>query len=118
MVNRSTWDHYRKLSLVCIILSFSYHFLTESNFFWYVVGIEWGSDRSHPIVEAKGESFKRLAGDPKEGVKKGQMAHSLRSLGSAALNYGMVAQGGMDFYWYDPFQYLMQFTVFTPFFGV
>lgn len=46
------------------------------------------------------------------------MAHSLRSLGSAALNYGMVAQGGMDFYWYDPFQYLMQFTVFTPFFGV
>ena len=31
------------------------------------------------------------------------MAHSLRSLGSAALNYAMVAQGGLDLYWYfDP----------------
>lgn len=28
------------------------------------------------------------------------MAHSLRSMGSAALNYGMVAQGGLDLYWY------------------
>ena len=27
------------------------------------------------------------------------MAHSLRSLGSAALNFAMVAQGGMDIYW-------------------
>ena len=63
------------------------------------LGIEWGSDRSHPIVEAKGESFKRLAGDPQEGVARGQMAHSLRSLGSAALNYGQVAQGGLDIYW-------------------
>ncbi|KAJ3482569.1 hypothetical protein NLI96_g6900 [Meripilus lineatus] len=64
-----------------------------------LIGIEWGSDRSHPIVEAKGESFKRLAGDPQEGVARGQMAHSLRSLGSAALNYGQVAQGGLDIYW-------------------
>ena len=28
------------------------------------------------------------------------MAHSLRSIGSAALNFSMVAQGGMDVYWY------------------
>ena len=28
------------------------------------------------------------------------MAHSLRSLGSAALNYGMVASGSLDLYWY------------------
>jgi len=27
------------------------------------------------------------------------MAHSLRSVGSAALNYGMVAQGSLDLYW-------------------
>lgn len=62
-------------------------------------GIEWGSDRSAKIVNSKGDSFKRLAGNPKEGVQGGRMAHSLRSLGSAALNYCMVAQGGMDLYW-------------------
>jgi len=28
------------------------------------------------------------------------MAHSLRSLGSSALNFAMVAQGGLDVYWY------------------
>ncbi|OBZ68383.1 Protein qutG [Grifola frondosa] len=50
-------------------------------------------------MRAKGDSFKRLAGNPAEGVVGGRMAHSLRSLGSAACNYGMVAQGGMDFYW-------------------
>ena len=65
----------------------------------YVSGIEWGSDRSNDIVQAKGDSFKRLAGNPKEGVVGGRMAHSLRSLGSAALNYSLVAQGGMDIYW-------------------
>jgi len=27
------------------------------------------------------------------------MAHSLRSMGSAALNFAMVAQGGLDLYW-------------------
>lgn len=64
-----------------------------------LLGIEWGSDRSAPLIEAKGDSFKKLAGNPKEGVQGGQMAHSLRSLGSAALNYAMVAQGGLDLYW-------------------
>lgn len=63
-------------------------------------GIEWGSDRSLELVNKKGESFKRLAGDPKTGVDRGKMAHSLRSLGSAALNYCMVAQGALDIYWY------------------
>ena len=28
------------------------------------------------------------------------MVHSVRSIGSAALNYGMVAGGGLDLYWY------------------
>lgn len=64
-----------------------------------LIGVEWGSDRSQNIVRAKGDSYKRLAGNPKEGVEGGRMAHSLRSLGSAALNFAMVAQGGMDIYW-------------------
>ncbi|KAI0352243.1 hypothetical protein OH77DRAFT_1561667 [Trametes cingulata] len=64
-----------------------------------LLGIEWGSDRSADMVRHKGESFKRLAGNPAEGVEGGRMAHSLRSLGSAALNFGMVAQGGLDLYW-------------------
>ncbi|KAI0756095.1 myo inositol monophosphatase [Daedaleopsis nitida] len=64
-----------------------------------LLGVEWGADRSAELVHKKGESFKRLAGDPKTGVERGKMAHSLRSLGSAALNYGLVAQGGLDLYW-------------------
>ncbi|KAI0931233.1 hypothetical protein AcW1_001311 [Taiwanofungus camphoratus] len=64
-----------------------------------LIGVEWGSDRSSNAVRAKGDSYKRLAGNPKEGVEGGRMAHSLRSLGSAALNYAMVAQGGLDIYW-------------------
>lgn len=66
----------------------------------HFTGIEWGSDRSAPLIHAKGESFKRLAGNPNEGVERGKMAHSLRSLGSAALNFAMVAQGGLDLYWF------------------
>jgi myo-inositol-1(or 4)-monophosphatase len=48
----------------------------------------------------------RLAGDPNGGgkdaerVDRGRMAHSLRSMGSAALNFAMVAQGGLDLYWW------------------
>lgn len=70
----------------------------------FFLGVEWGSDRSSNAVRAKGDSYKRLAGNPKEGVEGGRMAHSLRSLGSAALNYAMVAQGGLDIYWcgYNP----------------
>ncbi|KAI0325422.1 hypothetical protein GY45DRAFT_248521 [Cubamyces sp. BRFM 1775] len=64
-----------------------------------LLGIEWGSDRSADMVNHKGDSFKRLAGNPAEGVVGGRMAHSLRSLGSAALNFAMVAQGGLDLYW-------------------
>lgn len=70
-----------------------------------LVAIEWGSDRSKTTVEGKGGSFIRLAGDPNGGgkygerVERGKMAHSLRSMGSAALNFAMVAQGGLDLYW-------------------
>lgn len=61
--------------------------------------VEWGSDRTLGTINAKSGSFSRLAGNPAQGVVGGKMAHSLRSMGSAALNYGMVAQGGLDLYW-------------------
>jgi myo-inositol-1(or 4)-monophosphatase len=39
----------------------------------------------------------RLAGDP-ASVPGGRMAHSLRSVGSAALNFCLVAAGALDAY--------------------
>lgn len=63
-----------------------------------LLGVEWGSDRRESVMKKKAESFVRLAGDGKE-IPGGRMAHSLRSLGSAAMNYATVAQGGMDTYW-------------------
>ena len=66
-----------------------------------LIAVEWGSDRSQTTAGSKAGSFLRLAGDPNHTspVKGGRMAHSLRSMGSAALNFSMVAQGGMDMYW-------------------
>ncbi|KAI5476390.1 hypothetical protein MNV49_007768 [Pseudohyphozyma bogoriensis] len=63
-----------------------------------LIGVEWGSDRSKNVVEKKGRTFMRLAGDPKE-IDGGVMAHSLRSIGSAALNYAYTAAGQLDLYW-------------------
>ncbi|MBW0490622.1 hypothetical protein O181_030337 [Austropuccinia psidii MF-1] len=63
-----------------------------------LVGVEWGSDRSRLTMEKKTRSFMKLAGDPNE-ITGGVMCHSLRSLGSAALNYTFVASGSMDLYW-------------------
>ena len=67
-----------------------------------LIAVEWGSARSQTVAGSKAESFLRLAGDPDHvnPVVGGRMAHSLRSIGSAALNFSMVAQGGMDMYWY------------------
>ncbi|GAA5880973.1 hypothetical protein JCM3774_001492 [Rhodotorula dairenensis] len=62
-----------------------------------VIGVEWGSDRSKAIIEKKGKMYMRLAGDGKE-IEGGVMAHSLRSIGSAALNYSYVAAGQLDLY--------------------
>lgn len=61
--------------------------------------IEWGSDRALDTISGKATSFLRLAGNPEQGVEKGRMAHSLRSVGSAALNFALVAQGALDMYW-------------------
>lgn len=61
-----------------------------------LVAVEWGSDRAQEPMRAKAQSFTRLAGAPPHGV----MAHSLRSVGSAALNFALVAQGALDAYWF------------------
>lgn len=45
-----------------------------------LIGVEWGSDRSKHIIEKKGRTFQKLAGDGKE-IEGGVMAHSLRSIG-------------------------------------
>ncbi|KAH8925607.1 inositol monophosphatase [Atractiella rhizophila] len=79
-----------------------------------LVAVEWGSDRtkdvspsSHSsvllhsfvrVMDKKSLSFVRLAGDP-DDIPKGVMAHSLRSVGSAAINYSYVAEGTLDCYW-------------------
>ncbi|KLO20130.1 inositol monophosphatase [Schizopora paradoxa] len=63
-----------------------------------LIAVEWGSDRSAKAIQARADSFSRLAGDGKE-VQGGKMAHSLRSIGSAAMNFAMVASGQLDIYW-------------------
>ncbi|KAF7307144.1 Inositol-1-monophosphatase [Mycena indigotica] len=63
-----------------------------------LIAVEWGSDRAEKPISAKSSSFGRLAGDPSQ-VPGGKMAHSLRSVGSAALNFALVAQGALDLYW-------------------
>ncbi|KAJ7786664.1 hypothetical protein B0H16DRAFT_1356026 [Mycena metata] len=64
-----------------------------------LIAVEWGSDRGEKTITSKSASFGRLAGNPAQDVKGGKMAHSLRSVGSAALNFALVAQGGLDLYW-------------------
>ncbi|KAG2048849.1 myo inositol monophosphatase [Suillus hirtellus] len=64
-----------------------------------LLAVEWGSDRGKKTLVPKSDSFLRLAGDPADGIAGGRMAHSIRSLGSAALNISMVAQGGLDLFW-------------------
>lgn len=76
--------------------------LTRSGEF---LGCEWGSDRSLDAINAKAGSFSRLAGNPVQGVAGAKMVHSLRSIGSAALNFGMVAGGGLDLFWYIFFSF-------------
>ena len=60
-----------------------------------LIGVGWGSDRGQEPLRREADSFSRLAAAPPHGV----MAHSLRSIGSAALNIALVAQGALDVYW-------------------
>jgi myo-inositol-1(or 4)-monophosphatase len=61
-----------------------------------LVAVEWGSTRDGPNFDLKVDVFRRLAGSTETG---GSMVHSLRSLGSAALNIAAVAAGQIDVYW-------------------
>ncbi|KAG9240731.1 myo-inositol-1-monophosphatase [Calycina marina] len=61
-----------------------------------LVGAEWGSDRSGSNFALKSQVFTRLAAAKADG---GAMVHSIRCLGSAALNLCMVASGQQDVFW-------------------
>ncbi|KAK1771653.1 inositol monophosphatase 2 [Phialemonium atrogriseum] len=61
-----------------------------------LVAVEWGSSRDGPNFEVKARTFERLAASREAG---GSMVHSLRSLGSAALNLCACAAGQVDAYW-------------------
>lgn len=63
-----------------------------------LIAVEWGSDRNEEPMKSRAESFQRLAGDGRV-IPGGKMAHSLRSMGSAALNFAAVASGTLDLYW-------------------
>ncbi|KAL9620007.1 MAG: hypothetical protein Q9160_005384 [Pyrenula sp. 1 TL-2023] len=63
-----------------------------------LVAIEWGSERSNANFLTKHRTFVSLT-SPKSPPGNGAMVHSLRSLGSAALNLCAVAEGNIDVYW-------------------
>jgi len=61
-----------------------------------LVAVEWGSQRDGPNFEIKARAFRKLTASRENG---GSMVHSLRSLGSAALNLCACAAGQVDLYW-------------------
>lgn len=61
-----------------------------------LVAAEWGSDRSGINFQTKVKVFSKLAGAKEDG---GSMVHSLRCLGSAALNLAAVSTGQVDIFW-------------------
>lgn len=61
-----------------------------------LIAVEWGSERSGHNWDVKVNTFSKLAGAAETG---GAMCHSLRSMGSAALNMCAVAAGQVDMYW-------------------
>lgn len=58
-----------------------------------LVAVEWGSDRKGNNWDIKLKTFRQL-GEQGKG-----MVHSMRCLGSAALNFCAVAAGTIDIYW-------------------
>jgi myo-inositol-1(or 4)-monophosphatase len=60
-----------------------------------LLAVEWGSDRGSENFDVKAETFRRLAASKEKG---GAMVHSLRSLGSAALNICATAASQVDMY--------------------
>jgi len=63
-----------------------------------LIDIEWGSDRATPVIDSKCDAYLRLVADP-AAVERGRMVHSLRTTGSGALNFCLVAQGAIDICW-------------------
>ncbi|KAK7998088.1 rheb small monomeric GTPase RhbA [Apiospora arundinis] len=61
-----------------------------------LVAVEWGNSRDGVNYAVKTEVFRKLCATTETG---GAMVHSLRSLGSAALNLCAVAAGQLDAYW-------------------
>jgi len=61
--------------------------------------VQWGTARNISTLTGKASSFLRLAGNPAQSVTNGKMAHILRSVGSTALTFATVAQGGIDIAW-------------------
>ena len=61
-----------------------------------LIGAEWGSDRTGVNFELKAKVFAKLAASKENG---GAMVHSLRCIGSAALNLAFVAAGQQDVFW-------------------
>ncbi|KAI2624240.1 inositol monophosphatase [Hypoxylon sp. NC1633] len=61
-----------------------------------LVAVEWGSSRDGVNYAVKTDVFRKLCASRETG---GAMVHSLRSLGSAALNLCAVAAGQLDLYW-------------------
>ncbi|PVI01553.1 putative inositol monophosphatase QutG [Periconia macrospinosa] len=61
-----------------------------------LVACEWGAGRTGNNFDVKHRTFTSLARAIEDG---GAMVHSIRSTGSAALNFAMVACGVLDLYW-------------------
>lgn len=61
-----------------------------------LVAVEWGAGRDGNNFDVKARVFRTLAASKETG---GSMVHSLRSMGSAALNLCAVAAGELDLYW-------------------
>jgi myo-inositol-1(or 4)-monophosphatase len=61
-----------------------------------LVAVEWPAARDGPNFEVKADTFRRLTASKETG---GCMVHSLRSMGSAALNLCHLAAGQIDLYW-------------------
>lgn len=61
-----------------------------------LVAAEWGSDRKGVNFDVKARVITTLAASKESG---GSMVHSIRSMGSAALNLAAVAAGSLDLYW-------------------
>lgn len=61
-----------------------------------LVAVEWPAAREGVNFDVRADTFRKLTASRAAG---GAMVHSLRSMGSAALNLAAVAAGQLDLYW-------------------